>query len=63
MKRNKRPFIEKPRMCDPGQCDHCEYIGDGDFTCDYGSGIPVIVVSDWEPTKEAGRCRKRGGRR
>lgn len=31
-----RPKSEKPRMCDPGMCDCCQYIGEGDFICDKG---------------------------
>lgn len=57
-KRNgyKRP--EKPRMCDPGMCDNCIYIGDGDFICDRGPGEPVLVVEDWEPNENAGMFRR-----
>lgn len=49
---------EKPRMCDPGMCDPCTYIGEGDFICDDGPGEPVIVVEDWEPNENAGRCKR-----
>jgi len=48
-------------MCDPGMCDCCQYIGEGDFICDKGPGQPVLVVKDWQPNENAGRCR-RGGR-
>lgn len=61
MRKHKRyQHREKPKMCDPGMCDHCTYIGEGDFICDKGPGEPVIVVEDWEPNENAGRC-KRGG--
>lgn len=60
-KRKPRPRSEKPRMCDPGMCDCCQYIGEGDFICDKGPGQLVLVVEDWQPNENAGRCR-RGGR-
>ena len=56
-KRKPRPRSEKPRMCDPGMCDCCQYIGEGDFICDKGPGQPVLVVEDWQPNENAGRCR------
>ena len=55
-KRKPRPRSEKPRMCDPGMCDCCQYIGEGDFICDKGQ--PVLVVEDWQPNENAGRCRR-----
>ncbi len=63
-RRGGRPFKEKPRMCDPGMCDHCQYIGEGDFICDRDLSDPegVLVVEDWEPTANYLSCRK-GGRR
>lgn len=57
-KRKPRPRSEKPRMCDPGMCDCCQYIGEGDFICDKGPGQPVLVVEDWQPNENAGRCRR-----
>lgn len=57
-KRKKYQRQEKPRMCDPGMCDHYTYIGEGDFICDKGPGEPVIVVEDWEPNENAGRCKR-----
>lgn len=30
----------------------------GDFICDKGPGEPVIVVEDWVPNEDAGRCRR-----
>lgn len=45
-------------MCDPGMCDCCQYIGEGDFICDKGPGQPVLVVEDWQPNENAGRCRR-----
>lgn len=59
-KRRKRySQQEKPRICDPGMCENCQYIGDGDFICDDRPEGPVIVVEDWQPTEEAGRCPRR----
>ena len=58
-KKRKEPNLDKPRMCDPGMCDYCEYIGEGDFICYFGLGEPVIVVEDWEPNVNAGRCRRK----
>ena len=52
-KRKKYQHRDKPRMC-----DHCVYIGEGDFICDKGPGEPVIVVEDWVPNEDAGRCRR-----
>lgn len=54
-KKQKGTFREKPKMCDPGMCDSCQYIGDGDFLCDK---YQEIVVSDWEPTKYYHCCKK-----
>lgn len=50
-------------MCDPSMCDHCQYIGEGDFICDQDLSDPegVLVVSDWEPTENYLKCKK--GRR
>lgn len=57
-KRKNFKHREKPKMCDPGMCDYCQYIGEGDFICDKGPGKPVLVVEDWEPNENAGRCRR-----
>lgn len=35
-KRKKYQHRDKPWMCDPGMCDHCVYIGEGDFS---GGGL------------------------
>lgn len=60
MKKRKRyQPKEKPRMCDPGMCDNCTYIGDGDFICDRGPGEPVLVVEDWEPNENYFMCRRK----
>lgn len=46
------------RICgDPESCDNCICIGDGDFICDYDEDEPpVMVVSDYEPTVDFGKC-------
>ena len=63
--KKKKPFNgdRKQRMCDPGMCDECEYIGEGDFICTDTKvtgkgGKPIIVVSDWENTKDYMACKK-----
>lgn len=62
MKKHKRyQPKEKPRMCDPGMCDNCIYIGDGDFICDRGPGKPVLVEEDWEPNENYLMCRRKRG--
>ena len=43
-------------MCDPGMCDNCVYIGEGDFICDKGAGEPVIVVEDWHKLLNISAC-------
>lgn len=48
--RNKRK-----KICDPGMCDECLYIGEGDFLCDK---YQTIVVSDWEPTEDYLICKE-----
>jgi hypothetical protein len=44
-------------FCDPGVCDCCQYIGEGDFLCDKHM---EIVVSDWVPTESYLMCQKQG---
>lgn len=53
----KRPVL---KLCDPGMCDHCTYVGEGDFLCDdYPGEVYVIVMSDWEPTEYFLHCMRR----
>lgn len=57
-KNSNRP--EKPQMCDPGMCDRCTYIGEGDFICDLhgvGPDETVFVMEDWEPTEHYLQCK------
>ena len=42
------------KTCDPNLCDHCMYLGDGDFVCDLhglGPEETVFVMEEWEPTE------------
>lgn len=48
------------RFCDPAVCENCQYICEGDFICDRKL-VPVMVVSDWEPTKDYAWCKRKGG--
>lgn len=52
-KKKKRPTAT-PKMCDPGICDNCLYICEGDFLCDK---YQEIVVGDWQPTENYLMCR------
>lgn len=45
----------RKKVCDPGMCDGCLYIGEGDFLCDE---YQTIVVSDWEPTEDYLICKE-----
>lgn len=47
---------EKPRMCDPGMCEHCDYLGDGNAVCTRFNN--AVVLSDWEPTDNTLMCRR-----
>ena len=50
------------KICDPAVCDHCTYIGEGDFLCDvHPDAEYVLVMSDWEPTEYFMHCEI-GGR-
>lgn len=49
---------KKERFCDPAVCPNCIYICEGDFICDK-KVVPVMVVSDWDPTEDYLWCKKR----
>lgn len=49
--KKKNTFI----FCDPAVCDHCVYIGEGDFFCDK-SPETVFVMSDWDVTDDFMWC-------
>lgn len=59
MRKRRKYRREKPRMCDPGMCDHCIYICEGDFICDNTDGEPIMVVENWQPNENAGHCERR----
>lgn len=48
------------KTCDPGTCDCCQYIGEGDFLCDK---YLEVVVEDWEPNENFLMCVKKKKRR
>jgi hypothetical protein len=57
-KKHRRPV---PKTCDPNLCDHCMYLGEGDFVCDLNGLGPeetVFVMEDWEPTEHFLQCVK-----
>lgn len=60
MRKKKYRRWDKPRVCDPGMCDHCQYIGEGDFICDVFINDPegCLVVEDWKSTDNYLRCRR-----
>lgn len=70
MKKEKTKKLEreKPRICDPFMCERCEEVGKGSFICtyDYEKPLGILVVNNWEATKDhlwcKNRNRKRGGR-
>ena len=33
MAKNKKRRRPMPKTCDPNMCDHCMYLGEGDFVC------------------------------
>lgn len=55
MKKKQR----KTKMCDPGMCDECIYIGDGDFLCDK---YQAFVVEDWEAGDDYLICQGKGNK-
>jgi hypothetical protein len=55
-RKHKKSHDRPKRFCDPGVCDCCQYIGEGDFLCDKHM---EIVVSDWEPTESYLMCQSR----
>ena len=59
MSRSRKKAHNRPapkKFCDPGVCDCCQYIGEGDFLCDKHM---EIVVSDWTPTENYLMCQNR----
>ena len=58
MAKKVKPRRKKRIFCDPGVCDNCLYICEGDFICDKAV-VPVMVISEWEPTEDYMWCRNR----
>ena len=53
---------KKMKVCSPETCDHCMYIGEGDFICFKGIDEVnklegVVVMEDWEPTDMYLHCQ------
>jgi len=48
--------MKKNKICDPEQCEHCVYLGEGDFACDDNDF--AIVIENWEPTDDYMICEK-----
>lgn len=44
------------KICDPGMCDDCTYIGEGSFACMKDPSDVVIVMDGWEPTESYMHC-------
>lgn len=42
----------KTKICN--NCDHCIYIGEGDFICDKDE--PVLIEEDFTPTEDYYKC-------
>lgn len=61
MAKNKKHRRPASKTCDPNLCDHCMYLGEGDFVCDLNGLGPeetVFVMEDWEPTEHFLQCVK-----
>lgn len=55
---NRRNNRRSVKLCDPGVCDCCQYLGEGDFLCDKHM---EIVVADWKPTENFMTCDESWG--
>ena len=61
MSKKVKPKKKQSKIfCDPAVCDNCQYICEGDFICDK-KPVPVMVISDWEPTLDYAWCTRKGG--
>lgn len=61
MSKKVKPKKKQSKIfCDPAVCDNCQYICEGDFICDE-KPVPVMVISDWEPTLDYAWCTRKGG--
>jgi len=52
MEQEGRVVSKEERTCET--CDHCIYIGEGDFICDR-KDEPVLVIEDWIELRLPGR--------
>lgn len=57
-----KPARKKGKLCDPGLCDECLYIGEGDFVCERYIDDPAraLVIDEFEPTENFLQCCKKG---
>ena len=57
----KKMDREKPRICDPYMCERCEDMGGGDFVCTFDIKEPngILVVKNWEGTKDQLWCKRK----
>ena len=53
----KKKTPKKHMVCSD-ECEHCIYIGDGDYFCD---AVEDIVISDWFPCNGYCILNDRGG--
>lgn len=51
-RRHRRKHPELNRNC--YNCNHCQYIGEGDCICDMSNDI---VIADWEPSEDFNSCK------
>ena len=64
MKKGKKVAVRRVRLRPRKICDHCMYIGEGDFVCDdHPDGEFVLVMSDWEPTELFMHCETGGNKK
>lgn len=57
--KNSYDLDKKQRFCDPGACNFCVYLGEGDFMCDKHN---VLVVDEWDPTEDYMKCKQLHGK-
>ena len=51
-RRHRRKHPELNRNC--YNCNHCQYIGEGDYICDMSNDI---VIADWQPSEDYNSCK------
>lgn len=55
-KKSKIIKLNVPK-CTPEDCEHCIYIGEGDFVCDKNDDY-VTIIEDFIPTDDYLRCKE-----